>query len=102
MDVGKIVRIVAVLAAVVLSFVATPAGPMIIAVLGLVGGYFISQDETQGFLIAAIALGVCNQALLTIPVIGGPLSAILASLSALYLAAACKVIVVRLVHRLKP
>ena len=102
MDVGKIIRIVAVLAAVVLSFVAIPQGAMIIAVLGLVGGYFISEEDSSRFLIAAVALGLCNGALVSIPVIGGYLTAILGSLSALYYAGACTVIVVRLIDRLKP
>ena len=102
MDAGKIVRIVAVLTAVVLSFVAIPQGAMIIAVLGLVAGYFITEDDSMRFLVAAIALGVCSGALVSIPVVGGYLTAILGSLSALYYAGACTVIVMRLIDRLKP
>ena len=102
MDVGKIIRIVAVLAAVVLSFVSIPQGAMIIAVLGLVAGYFISEEDSMRFLVAAVALGVCSGALVSIPVLGGYLTAILGSLSALYYAGACTVIVMRLIDRLKP
>ena len=102
MDVGKIVRIVAVLVAVVLSFVAIPQGAMIIAVLGLVGGYFIASEDSGAFLVAAIALGLAQGALASIPAIGGYLTAILGSLSALYYAAACTVIIKRLIERLKP
>jgi len=102
MDAGKIVRIVAVLAAVVLSFVSIPQGPMIIAVLGLVAGYFITEDDSMRFLVAAVALGVCSGALVSIPVLGAYLTSILGSLSALYYAGACTVIVMRLIDRLKP
>ncbi len=102
MDAGKIIRIVAVLAAVVLSFVSIPQGPMIIAVLGLVAGYFITEDDSMRFLVAAVALGVCSGALVSIPVLGGYLTSILGSLSALYYAGACTVIVMRLIDRLKP
>lgn len=102
MDLSKIVRIVAVLVAVVLSFVAVPQGAMIIAILGLVAGYFITEEDSSRFLISAIALGVANQALVAIPVIGGYLTAILGSLSALFYAGACTVIVMRVIDRLKP
>lgn len=102
MDAGKIIRIVAVLAAVVLSFVVIPQGPMIIAVLGLVAGYFITEDDSMRFLVAAVALGVCSGALVSIPVLGGYLTSILGSLSDLYYAGACTVIVMRLIDRLKP
>jgi len=102
MDIGKIIRIVAVLVAVVLSFVNIPQGAMIIAVLGLVGGYFIIKEDASRFLISAIALGVCSGALVSIPAIGGYLTAILGSLSALFYAAACTVIVRRLIDAMKP
>jgi hypothetical protein len=102
MDLSKIIRLVAVLVAVILSFVDLAQGTMIIAVLGLVAGYFVSKEDAHGFLVAAIALGVCNAALVEIPVIGAYLTAILGSLSALYYAGACTVIVVRLIDRIKP
>ncbi len=102
MDVGKIIRIVAVLAAVVLGLVAVPQGGMIIAVLGLVAGYFIEEEYASRFLIGAVALGVSQGALASIPAVGGYLTAILGSLSALFYAGACTVIVMGLVNRLKP
>ena len=102
MDLGKIIRIVAVLAAVVFGLVAVPQGAMIIAVLGLVAGYFVEEEYASRFLIGAVALGVSYSALASIPAIGGYLTAILASLSALFYAGACTVIVMGVVNRLKP
>lgn len=102
MDLGKIIRIVAVLAAVVLGLVSMPQGAMIIAILGLVGGYFIAEEEASRFLISAVALGVCYGALNAIPGVGSYLTDILGSLSELFYAAACTVIVVGVVKRLKP
>ena len=67
MDLGKIVRIVAVLAAVVLGLVAVPQGGMIIAVLGLVAGYFIEGEYASRFLIGAVALGVSQGSLASAP-----------------------------------
>jgi predicted PurR-regulated permease PerM len=102
MEVGKIIRIVAVLGAVVLAFVDIAQTPMIIAVLGLVAGYFIEEEYASRFLIGAVALGVSQGALASIPAVGGPLTAILGSLSALFYAGACTVIVMGVVNRLKP
>jgi hypothetical protein len=84
MDASKIIRLVAVLVAIVAAFVAIPEETAIIAVLGLVLA-----------LIHDVALG-------PIWVIGGYLTAILGSLSALANAAACTVISVGLYNRLKP
>jgi len=102
MDLGKIIRIVAVLAAVVLGLVAVPQAAMVIAVLGLVGGYFIEEEYASRYLIGAIALGVSQGALASIPAVGGYLTAILGSLSALFYAGAVTVVVMGVVNRLKP
>ena len=102
MEVGKIIRIVAVLVAVVAGVVAIPQSALIIAVLGLVGGWFIEEEYASRFLIGAVALGVCYNALDAIPGVGSYLTAILGSLSTLFYAGACTVIVMGVVNRLKP
>lgn len=102
MDVSKIVRLVAVLVAVVAGVVQFPQSAMIVAVLGLVGGWFITEEDSLAFLVSAIALGVSYSALGAITGIGGYLTAILGSLSALFYAGACTVIVVRTAKRLMP
>ncbi len=102
MDLSKIVRLVAVLFAVVAALVDVPQAAVIIAVLGLVAGWFIEEDRAMMFLVVTIALGVCHGALNAIPGVGEYLTAILGSVSGLFYAAACTVIVVGLVKRLMP
>jgi hypothetical protein len=103
MDASKIIRLVAVLVAIVAAFVAIPEEMAIIAVLGLVAGYFIEEERATAFLVVAVALALIHDvALGPIWVIGGYLTAILGSLSALANAAACTVISVGLYNRLKP
>ncbi len=103
MDTSKIIRLVAVLVAIVAAFIAIPEEAAIIAVLGLVAGYFIEEERATAFLVMTLALALVHDvALDPIWVIGGYLSDILGSLSALANAAACTVIGVGLYNRLKP
>ena len=85
------------------AFVAIPEEAAIIAVLGLVAGYFIEEERATAFLVMTLALALVHDvALDPVWVIGGYLSDILGSLSALANAAACTVIGVGLYNRLKP
>ncbi len=102
MDTAKIVRLVAVLFAVVAGLVAIPQSAMIIAILGLVGGYFVEEDRRINYLLATLTLALVHGALGPIPAIGGYLTDILGSLSALFNAGACTVIVVTIIERIKP
>lgn len=102
MDVAKIVRLVAVLFAVVAGVVTIPQAAAIIAVLGLVGGYFVEEDRRLNFMVMTLTLALAHGALGALPEVGRYLTDILASLSALLNAAACTVIVMAIVDRLKP
>ena len=102
MDLSKIVRLVAVLAAIVFAFTNFAQEAMILAILGLAAGWFIEEDMAMRFLVSAVALGVCFNALDAIPAVGPHLTAILGSMSALFYAGACMVIVKRTVEVLKP
>lgn len=102
MDTPKIVRLVALLFAVVAGVVAIPESAMIIAILGLVGGYFVEEDRRIHFMLATLTLALAHGALGPIPVIGGYLTDILGSMSALFNAGACTVIVVATIDRVKP
>ncbi len=103
MDTSKIIRLVAVLIAIVAAFVAIPEEGAIIAVLGLVAGYFIEEERATAFLVMTLALAlVSSSALEPVWYIGKYLTDILGSLSALANAAACTVIGVGLYNRLKP
>ena len=102
MDVSKIVRIVAVLFAAVAGLVAIPSEAVIIAVLGLIGGYFVEDDRRVPYMVMALTLSLVHGALRPIPGVGIYLTDILASISSLINAGACTVIVVQIVDRLKP
>lgn len=102
MDLTKIVRLVAVLFAVVAGLVAIPKSAAIIAVLGLVGGWFVEEDRRVPYMMTTLTLALVHGALGPIPGIGGYLTDILGSLSALLNAGACMVIVMAIVDRLKP
>lgn len=102
MDIAKIVRLVAVLFAVVAGLVAIPQSAVIIAVLGLVGGWFVEEDRRVPYMMTTLTLALVHGALGPIPAIGGYLTDILGSLSALLNAGACTVIVMAIVDRLKP
>ena len=102
MDIAKIIRLVGVIFAVVAGVVSIPQAAVVIAVVGLVGGYFVEEDRRHYYLVATLTLALVHGALGDIPAIGGYLTDILASVSSLFNAGACTVIVVGIVDRLKP
>jgi len=102
MDLAKIVRLVAVLFAVVAGLVAIPQSAVVIAVLGIVAGWFVEEDRRINYMLATLTLALVHGALGPIPVIGGFLTDVLGSLSALLNAGACTVIVMAIYDRVKP
>ncbi len=105
MGVGKIIQLVAVLAAVVAGlWSGFPEAGMVIAILGAVGGWFVAEEDRQRLLIAAIALSVAgiSGGLGAIPVAGEYISSVMSSLGSLYGAAAVVVILVAVYEKVKP
>ncbi len=103
MGVGKIIRIVGVLVALVAGLVGGfEYSGVIIAILGAVGGYFIAEEDRVHFLIVALALALAHGALGPIPAVGEYITGALGGLSSLFNAAAVTVIVLRLIDKLKP
>ena len=102
MDAGKIVRLVAVIVAVVAGVVTIPQSALIIAVLGLVAGYFIAEDRVLYVLAATLVLNVAAGGLGAIPGVGGYLTGIFTSLSALFNACALTVITMQTINAVKP
>ena len=102
MDLPKIIRLVTVVVAVVAGLVTIPMAAAIIAILGLVSGYFVEEDRRVPVMVLALTLATVHGALGAVPAVGGYLSAILASLSSAASAAACTVIVMQIVEREKP
>jgi len=103
MDVGKIIKILGVVVALVAGLMGGfPQSALAIAVLGAVGGWFISDEEGSRFLIAVLALAMVHGALGTIPGVGQYITGALGGLSSLFNAGAVTVIVVGVAKRLMP
>ncbi len=111
MGVDKIVKLVGVLVAVVAGLMSGfPYSDLLVAVLGLAGGWFIAKDDRMRFLVATLALLAVAGALgpqgemgeMVIPVVGGYVSDALGGLAALFSAAAITVILVGIVDAVKP
>lgn len=102
MDLSKIIRLIGVIFAVVAGVVAIPQSAVVIAIVGLVGGYFIEEERRVPFMVLTLTLALAHGALGPIPAIGSYLTDILASVSSLLNAAACTVIVMQIIDRLKP
>jgi hypothetical protein len=102
MDLAKIVRLVAVLFAVVAALVDIPQSGLIIAVLGLVVGWFVEEERRTLFMLFVLTLALAQGALSPIPQLGNYLTDILGSLSALANAGAVTVITMMTIERIKP
>ena len=84
---------VGLLVAVVAALVTIPQAALLIALLGLVGGYYIASDDRILFLVATVALVTVAGSLGGIPTIGMHLTSVLTNMGALFSAAAVAVIV---------
>ncbi len=102
MSTAKIIWIIGVLAAIVLAFVNTGYNSLIIAVLGLIGGFFVEKDHRLGLLVAAIFLLAGNAAWGSIPAVGSYLTAIWTSYAGLLAAASLMAIARTTFERLAP
>jgi len=103
MGVGKIIQLVGVLVALVAGLIGGfPQSALLIAVLGVVGGYFIEKDDRMRFLVGTIALIAVQGALGGIPEVGSYISGALGGLANLFSAAAITAILVGTYEGVKP
>ena len=105
MGVGKIIQLVGLLVAVVAGLMSGfPQSDLLVAVLGLVGGYFINKDDRMRFLVATLALLAVSGALGdgVIPQVGEHISNALGGLADLFSAAAITAILVGTYEAVKP
>lgn len=81
MSPAKIVRIVNVVAVLAVALIpGIPMGGLILAIAGLVLGYYVASDNRIAFVLLAVFLGAGGDgALDSIPAIGGYLTSILSS-----------------------
>ena len=93
MSPGKIVRIVNVVAVLAVALIpGIPMGGLILAIAGLVLGYYVASDNRVSLILIAVFLGAGGDgALGSIPAIGGYLTSILSSAGAALAAAAVTV-----------
>lgn len=90
MSPAKIVRIVNVVAVLAVALIpGIPMGGLILAIAGLVLGYYVASDNRVSLILIAVFLGAGGDgALDSIPAIGGYLTSILSSAGAALAAAA--------------
>ena len=90
MSPGKIVRIVNVVAVLAVALIpGIPMGGLILAIAGLVLGYYVASDNRVSLILIAVFLSAGGDgALDSIPAIGGYLTSILSSAGAALAAAA--------------
>lgn len=101
MSIARIIWSVSLLAAIVLTFVDSGQNGAILAVLGLVSGWFADHEHRSGLIIAAIFLAAGGSAAWGgIPAVGEYLSGIFGSYSAVLSAAALTAICRTTVERL--
>ncbi len=93
MSPAKIVRIVNVVAVLAVALIpGIPMGGLILAIAGLVLGYYVASDNRISLILMAVFLGAGGDgALDSIPAIGGYLTSILSSAGAALAAAAVTV-----------
>lgn len=102
MNLSKLIRLLAVIFAVVAGLVTIPSADMIIAFAGLVAGYFVPEERRVPYMVMTLTLAIAHGALAPIPGIGHYLTDALGSVSALLNAGACTVIVMQIASQLKP
>ncbi|MGJ8563395.1 MAG: hypothetical protein ACSHXY_07575 [Alphaproteobacteria bacterium] len=101
MSIAKIIWLVSAVAAVLLAFINTGFDATILAVLGLISGWFLDHEHRRGVIIAAIFLMAGGAGALNgIEGIGPELGKILSSLGAVFAAASVMAIVRTLVERI--
>lgn len=92
MAIGKIIQLVGIGVATLAGLIAIPQAAVIIALLGLMGGWWVASDDRMMFLVATVALVTVAGALGGIPAVGMYMTSVLTNLGALFAAAAVTVI----------
>jgi len=93
MGVAKILRIIALLIAIVAAFVSLPYVALALVVLGFVVGIMdVEEDRRQMYFLLAITLSMVSGAMEPIPMLGGYITSILGNISMVVNAGAVAVI----------
>ena len=100
MSAANIVKILGLLAAVIAAFTAYPYAATVIAILGLVSGYYVGAGDRTAYLVLAVALAAVSGTIDGIPGVGMYVTSILGSVSNLVSAGAVTVIVIHIYEEL--
>ncbi len=102
MSLDKIIWAIAAIVAILFAFITFEMAGLILAVVGLVSGYFIKGDHRRAVILAAIFLMGGANALGAIPTAGEYLTGIFTNYGAVLSAASLMVIVMATLERLVP
>ncbi len=104
MSIAKIIWSISVLAAVVFAFASMPMSGLILALLGLVSGWFVDKEHRSGLIVVSIFLLMAGGAGAwgAIPTVGEYLSSIFGNYGGVLAAASLTAICKTTFERLKP
>lgn len=101
MSAVKIVRLLAILLAVVAAFVSVPYAALGLAILGLVNGFMgVPEERRVIYLVTAVAVAASTDALASVPAVGGYITSIMENVSAVLNAGVIAVFVLIVKDRL--
>ena len=101
MNAVKIIRILALLLAIVLAFTSIPYGALGLAVLGLLNGFMgVEEERRMMYMVTAIALTAAASSLNMVPAVGEYITAIFSNLAAVLQAGVLAVVVMIVKDRL--
>ena len=102
MSLQKIILLVALLVAVIAAFATIPYAALVLAILGLIGGFWIVPEEHVRVIVSALALRYFADTFGTIPQIGLNVTAIIGNIGLIAAGAALMIIFRNTFARVKP
>ncbi len=102
MSLQKIILLVALLIALVAAFVMIPYAGLILAILGLIGGFWIVPDQHVRVIVSALALRYLADTFGAIPQVGLNITAIIGNIGLIAAGAALMIIFRNTYARVKP
>jgi hypothetical protein len=102
MSLAKIVFLVGLLLAIIAAFAMIPYAPLLLAVLGLIGGFWVVPEEHVRVIVSALALKYLAETFGTVPQVGVHITAIIANIGMIAAGAALMIIFRNIYGRVKP
>jgi hypothetical protein len=102
MSLQKIILLVALLVAVIAAFATIPYAALILAILGLIGGFWIIPEEHVRVIVSALALKYFADSFGTLPQAGGYVTSIIGNVALIAAGAALMIIFRNTYARVKP